>query len=81
MNNYKTVLVMIISLFFVNGIYAQSDTLSFYEHTQTINNRGMLVLGTWAITNITVGTIGMKNNLGVNKYFHQIVLITFIENL
>lgn len=34
----------------------------------------MVVLGTWAASNIIIGAYGIKNDTGANKYFHQMNL-------
>lgn len=75
MPKHKTILVLIFSCFIAIGLHAQRDTLSFYQQTQKVNNRGMMVLGSWAIANMTVGAFGMKNNAGEDKYFHQMNLL------
>lgn len=36
-----------------------------------VNNRGMLVLGTWAAANLSTGIYGDLKNRGEAKYFHQ----------
>ena len=53
--------------------YSQSDMLmqSFEQERQDINNTGMLVLGSWAATNILVGAYGNFKATGEAKYFHQ----------
>ena len=75
MPKYKTTLVLIFCWFLAIGLHAQNDTLSFYQQTQKVNNRGMMVLGSWAIANMTVGAFGMKSNTGEDKYFHQMNLL------
>lgn len=37
----------------------------------SMNSKGMLVLGGWAVSNIIVGGIGMTQTGGTTKYFHQ----------
>lgn len=36
-----------------------------------MNSHGMLVLGSWAVTNIIAGSIGVTQSGGQTKYFHQ----------
>ena len=75
MTQYKTISVLLFFWLLSIGLYAQSDTLAFYKQTQKVNNRGMMVLGGWALTNITIGAFGMKNSTGEDKYFHQMNLL------
>lgn len=71
MTELRKIGIISILLFFTIGIYAQRDTLDFFQKSQEINNTGMLVLGTWAVSNMAVGVFGVKNNTGAEKYFHQ----------
>lgn len=41
------------------------------EKRIAVNSTGMLVLGGWALSNLTVGGIGMTQTSGSTKYFHQ----------
>lgn len=52
-------------------ISAQGDTTMFFTQSQKINNTGMFILGSWALTNMATGAYGWKNGTGPNKYFHQ----------
>ena len=63
--------------------YSQSDMLmqSFEQERQDINNTGMLVLGSWAATNILVGAYGNFKATGEANYFHQFNAMWNVVNL
>ena len=49
-----------------------SNTLTeFNQDRIDLNTKGMYVLSGWALTNITVGSLGYFNSSGSTKYFHQ----------
>lgn len=54
---------------------------SFQEERNAINKTGMLVLGSWAVGNILVGTIGNQKSGGDTKYFHQFNALWNLVNL
>ena len=69
--NHKILLVLLLMILGSSFTHAQQDTLSFFQNSQSINNTGMIVLGAWALGNITSGAYGMIKGSGSNKYFHQ----------
>lgn len=46
------------------------DITSFAENYRQINNNGMYVLGSWALLNITAGTLAASFTKGETKHFH-----------
>jgi len=53
----------------------------FEVSRQEINKTGMIVLGSWAIGNIVVGTYGNFKSNGQTKYFHQFNAMWNVVNL
>ncbi len=51
---------------FSNEIYTD-----FCKQSNTVTSSGMLVLGSWALANMSTGAYGWANNKGENKYFNQ----------
>lgn len=71
-------------LFFIGiGLRASAQdslqTLNFSRNH--IKNTGMEVLGTWAVANIAVGSVGWASTGGTTKYFYQMNAIWNIANL
>ncbi len=62
---------------------AQKDSLilSFELLQQDISKTGMIVLGSWAVGNILIGTYGNFKANGEAKYFHQFNAAWNIVNL
>lgn len=62
---------------------AQSDSLlkDFHLERMNINESAMLVLGSWAVGNILVGTYGNFKAKGEAKYFHQFNAMWNVVNL
>jgi hypothetical protein len=59
-----------------------SETLTeFNKQRIGLNTKGMFVLGSWAATNIAVGTIGYLNSNGSKKYLHQMNAAWNVVNL
>ncbi len=54
---------------------------AFQESRNNINSAGMLVLGSWAVGNILLGTYGNFSANGEAKYFHQFNAIWNSVNL
>ncbi len=50
---------------------AQGDLSSFNQNRNRLNQKGMMVLGSWALGNFIVGSIGWSRGSGSNMYFHQ----------
>lgn len=70
MKNFLTIFLII---FFASVINAQQENIitAFGLSHQKINTSAMLVLGSWAVGNILVGTYGNFKANGEAKYFHQ----------
>lgn len=60
---------------------AQSEYHQVYDQSLKINNTGMIVLGSWAITNIAIGVYGWSNFTGQRKYFHQMNALWNVVNI
>ena len=60
---------------------AQDGQKSFAEGSIAINNRGMYVLGGWAVTNIAAGAYGWASYDGQSRYFSQMNLFWNVINL
>ena len=61
-------------LFFPISSFAEIQTLdtsAFKNEFVYKKQMGLYTLGTWALTNIGLGTYGYYNSSGQNKYFHQ----------
>lgn len=54
---------------------------SFQEERNTINKRGMIVLGSWAAANILLGAYGNQKATGEAKYVHQFNAMWNLVNL
>ena len=54
---------------------------SFQAERNSINHTAMLVLGSWAVGNIIVGTYGNFTATGQAKYFHQFNALWNVVNL
>lgn len=82
-NLFWNVLVVMLFILMVMpaGIRAQSDYESYYNSSLRINNIGMIVLGSWAITNISVGAYGWSKQSGQRSYFHQMNMFWNTVNL
>lgn len=80
----KLFLFLLIQLLFSGWIIAQNSSLDLEQINRDrihLNSNGMLVLGGWAITNITLGGIGMTQTGGRTKYFHQMNIAWNTVNL
>ena len=62
-------------------LYGQTGYQEFFNRSLEINNTGMLVLGSWAVGNIAVGTYGWIRNEGDRKYFNQMNLFWNLINV
>jgi len=80
-NNIKPIFVLLV-LFYLPA-YAQIDKalLDFELSRQDINKNGMLILGTWALGNILLGSYGAIKTSGEAKYFHQFNAMWNVVNL
>ncbi|OIP83146.1 MAG: hypothetical protein AUK44_06065 [Porphyromonadaceae bacterium CG2_30_38_12] len=52
-------------------LFGQSSYESFWKSSKQTNQSGMIVLGSWALLNMTVGAYGWAKQTGEDKYFHQ----------
>jgi len=77
----RLILLTLICLVTVSIAWGQSPATSFYEHSLKINNTGMVVLGSWALANISLGAAGWSRNSGQRMYFHQMNLFWNTVNL
>jgi hypothetical protein len=59
---------------------AQTDHTSFYARSLQISNKGMYVLGTWALANMSYGAYGWSKKTGSEMYFHQMNLFWNVVN-
>jgi len=60
---------------------AQDSLQNFNFNRNRIKNTGMQVLGSWATTNIVIGSIGWAGTSGKIKYFHQMNALWNVANL
>ena len=58
-----------------------TDLLDIQERHSNISKTSMISLNTWAVGNITYGTIANFNSSGEAKYFHQMNAIWNVVNL
>lgn len=81
----KSLLVVLISILFglSSNLFSQKaeQILSFSQKRTEINKNAMIVLGSWAVANIAVGTYGNFKSQGEAKYFHQFNAIWNSVNL
>ncbi len=84
----KYLIIKSLATIFVIGLssaFAQSITSkqlqSFQHERNDINQTAMLVLGSWAVGNILVGTYGNFKSNGEAKYFHQFNAMWNVVNL
>ncbi|MFO7935570.1 MAG: hypothetical protein R6U78_16020 [Bacteroidales bacterium] len=76
--------IFVIALFLwlvTTPVTGQNGYNEFYSESLSINNTGMVVLGSWAILNISTGAYGWIKNSGSNRYFHQMNLFWNVVNL
>ncbi len=67
---YRGILVLV-SLILLPILLSAQSTTDIFKHRQTeINQKGMIVLGSWGLVNLGVGGIGAFNAKGVNKHFY-----------
>lgn len=80
-NNIKPIFILLVLLYL--PAYAQTDKalLDFELSRQDINKNGMLILGTWALGNILLGSYGAIKTSGEAKYFHQFNAMWNVVNL
>ncbi len=84
MKNYWFATITFIALLlFGNHLFAASpDPFQQYEMQRLdINRSAMLVLGSWAVGNMLVGTYGHFNTTGQSREFHQFNFMWNVVNL
>lgn len=62
------------------AIQAQ-DIHHYNDQLKHINRTGMMILGSWAVTNIAIGTIAGMATSGKTKYFYQMNAFWNVVNL
>ena len=72
---------MLLSMVTVDVLWGQSSEYAFYQHSLKINNAGMVVLGSWAVANISLGAAGWIRSSGQKMFFHQMNLFWNMVNL
>lgn len=77
------ILIVFTVLLFGDSLFATSpDPFQQYElQRQEINRSAMLVLGSWAVGNMLVGTYGHFNTTGQVREFHQFNFMWNVVNL
>jgi hypothetical protein len=75
-----TMRIIFLLLLLSGTVYGQ-DTLRFQEQQRAINQKGMAVLGSWAIGNMAVGFAGASRQQGVAGYRSQMNGIFNVVNL
>ena len=68
-------------MFVLISARGQNNYQSFYGESLKINNTGMIVLGSWAVLNISTGAYGWARSEGEAIYFHQMNLFWNVVNL
>jgi len=76
-------LALILVFFFPTEIFAQniSQLQEFNQTRLDYNQKGMVILGSWAVGNIVWGGIGASQSTGQTKAFHQMNLYWNSVNL
>ncbi len=70
--NMKNLLFLLLLLSFSATIFSQNLTLlSFNQERINLNQKGMVVLGSWAGANLITNGILLSNSSGSDKYFYQ----------
>jgi hypothetical protein len=67
----KAVLALMLIMIFLPSMAQDREHTEFYRQSMHTNNKGMYVLGSWAVANLLIGGIGWQQNTGDTKYFHQ----------
>jgi hypothetical protein len=76
----KTTLLSVLATLTV--VTALAQNVSEWERERYASTRnGMYVLGSWAIGNVAVSSVGMFRGSGVNYHFHQMNLAWNVVNL
>lgn len=80
-NGTAAIILSLGLLFVTGGLEGQDIQHTFYHQSLRINNAGMVVLGSWALANITLGAYGWNRYDGQRAYFHQMNLFWNTVNL
>ena len=70
----KLLLFVLLQILFAGWLMAQPTSQELEQINRdriSLNSNGMLILGGWAVSNLVVGGIGMTQNSGNVRYFHQ----------
>lgn len=80
---YKIKFISALFLLISINLYAQAEKplLTFEQQHRNINKNAMLILGSWAVGNILIGTYGNFKAKGEAKYFHQFNAMWNLVNL
>lgn len=79
-----TLIILLITSFITKSAKAQdldNDLLNIQTRHSNMAKTSMISLNTWAVGNITYGTIANFNSSGEAKYFHQMNAIWNVVNL
>ncbi|WP_069133398.1 DUF6992 family protein [Rhodohalobacter halophilus] len=77
-------LFVLIQLLCIGWTYAQSSSNNLEQINEDrirLNSNGMLISGSWAVSNIVVGAIGMNQTSGRTRYVHQMNSMWNVVNL
>lgn len=79
----KTITIFLFIFYIANQVFANNDKSlnEFKQKNITTNQNAMLVLGSWAVGNILIGSYGNFTTTGVTKYFHQFNVMWNVVNL
>jgi hypothetical protein len=65
-------LTLLLTLLLIHQLAAaQTGEADFYRSSLATTNKGMMVLGGWAVANIATGAYGWSKFEGQQRYFHQ----------
>lgn len=84
--SYNLYPLIIVFLFLLSeSVFSQNDSIlhlqNFHMERKDINETAMLVLGSWAVGNILIGTYSNFKASGEAKYFHQFNAMWNVVNL
>jgi hypothetical protein len=80
-NKKSVFFIAALLLWIIPGTVLAQSMEDFYRKSAKNNQTAMWMLGTWAIGNMTVGGISMRQTDGSAKYFHQMNLMWNTVNL
>lgn len=78
--SYSPMRILLLFLLLSGTVYGQ-DTLRFQSAQRAINQKGMAVLGSWAIGNMAVGFAGASSQKGIAGYRSQMNGMFNVVNL